>query len=606
VTFDPVRNPYEPIVGLNGIGLNQGSMYIGVSGADPQTSPQACFWDAAGTQAITQPVSIVGGYPMRNGTPAQVFTDPTYSIRVRDRNGVQVFYVAAAGAAAATAADIDFIQAGAGAVTRTMQDKAREIVSIFDYYVDTDPDYSAAMTRAETYLATLGGGTILLPKVQEYPMNWVCLTSNIVVEMVGGDAENNADCIRPASLATAPITFGNGVLEVRHSGLRRCHVSGADDTVAGVTEAAHNAPQAVRVRGGVVFLETDTCVLYNGLLTLDFAPVNTAQGPITGYRDLGSVIRNDIADSAAARCVRAERLGANTGYFTDNKFYGTKLNGPVLGYAAEYIGTAAAITAEFFGSYWDVRPALGLYLVGAATVASLDLQIDPGTTGVVIVETDQLSKNIGQYFMGTFIASGQLMRFGDASTLTFPSGMNTFADTAAFYQPYAIVRMYISSSTNPVDATIYLEHGGANVLNLFGASLYIRRDLRIYGGNAAASGSITSDSGSGGLYIEAIGTNQNIRLVPTGTGFVRLGGASTRPTSDNALDHGVATFRWANSFATQFRPGAGTVIWTSGTGTPEGAVTAPVGSLFTRTDGGAATTLYVKETGSGNTGWAAK
>lgn len=44
---------------------------------------------------------------------------------------------------------------------------------------------------------------------------------------------------------------------------------------------------------------------------------------------------------------------------------------------------------------------------------------------------------------------------------------------------------------------------------------------------------------------------------------------------------------------------------TSGTGTPEGSVTAPVGSLYMRTDGGAGTTLYAKETGAGNTGWQA-
>lgn len=52
--------------------------------------------------------------------------------------------------------------------------------------------------------------------------------------------------------------------------------------------------------------------------------------------------------------------------------------------------------------------------------------------------------------------------------------------------------------------------------------------------------------------------------------------------------------------------GVGGPTWSSGSGTPEGAVTAPVGSLFSRTDGGAATTLYVKESGSGNTGWVAK
>jgi hypothetical protein len=56
----------------------------------------------------------------------------------------------------------------------------------------------------------------------------------------------------------------------------------------------------------------------------------------------------------------------------------------------------------------------------------------------------------------------------------------------------------------------------------------------------------------------------------------------------------------------QIMPGAGAVIWTSGAGSPETVVTAPVGSLFTRTDGGAGTTLYVKESGSGNTGWIGK
>jgi hypothetical protein len=43
-----------------------------------------------------------------------------------------------------------------------------------------------------------------------------------------------------------------------------------------------------------------------------------------------------------------------------------------------------------------------------------------------------------------------------------------------------------------------------------------------------------------------------------------------------------------------------------GAGTPEGALAAPRGALYTRSDGGAGTTLYVKESGTGNTGWVAK
>lgn len=44
----------------------------------------------------------------------------------------------------------------------------------------------------------------------------------------------------------------------------------------------------------------------------------------------------------------------------------------------------------------------------------------------------------------------------------------------------------------------------------------------------------------------------------------------------------------------------------SGTGSPNGVISAPVGTLYRRLDGGAATSLYVKESGVGNTGWVGK
>lgn len=43
-----------------------------------------------------------------------------------------------------------------------------------------------------------------------------------------------------------------------------------------------------------------------------------------------------------------------------------------------------------------------------------------------------------------------------------------------------------------------------------------------------------------------------------------------------------------------------------GAGDPENVVAAPIGTLYLRTDGGASTTLYVKESGSAKTGWVAK
>jgi len=60
----------------------------------------------------------------------------------------------------------------------------------------------------------------------------------------------------------------------------------------------------------------------------------------------------------------------------------------------------------------------------------------------------------------------------------------------------------------------------------------------------------------------------------------------------------MATWKWIGDV--RFGTGAGII---SGTGDPSGVITAPVGTIFLRTDGGAGTTLYVKEVGSGNTGW---
>jgi hypothetical protein len=57
--------------------------------------------------------------------------------------------------------------------------------------------------------------------------------------------------------------------------------------------------------------------------------------------------------------------------------------------------------------------------------------------------------------------------------------------------------------------------------------------------------------------------------------------------------------------ATSFSVNGGPSILT-GSAAPEGATTATVGTIYLRTGGAAGTTFYVKESGTGNTGWVAK
>lgn len=96
------------------------------------------------------------------------------------------------------------------------------------------------------------------------------------------------------------------------------------------------------------------------------------------------------------------------------------------------------------------------------------------------------------------------------------------------------------------------------------------------------------------------------RIVNNNSNNIFISSTAINANTDNTMSFGIVSRRFSNVFGTNIRPGAGAVTWTSGAGTPEGSVTAVVGSMYTRTDGGANTTLYIKETGTGNTGWVAK
>ena len=76
--------------------------------------------------------------------------------------------------------------------------------------------------------------------------------------------------------------------------------------------------------------------------------------------------------------------------------------------------------------------------------------------------------------------------------------------------------------------------------------------------------------------------------------------------SDDTRSIGTALRRYQTGFIKQLFIGDGTPIVTSGAGSPEGVLSAAVGSVYTRTDGGVGTTLYVKESGVSNTGWGPK
>lgn len=87
-----INPPYPIFTERDGKPLEAGYIYVGVANLDPQTNPINVFWDKNQTQLAAQPIRTSGGYPLNNGSPARLYADTDYSIRVYDRQGTVVYH----------------------------------------------------------------------------------------------------------------------------------------------------------------------------------------------------------------------------------------------------------------------------------------------------------------------------------------------------------------------------------------------------------------------------------------------------------------------------------------------------------------------------------
>lgn len=102
------------------------------------------------------------------------------------------------------------------------------------------------------------------------------------------------------------------------------------------------------------------------------------------------------------------------------------------------------------------------------------------------------------------------------------------------------------------------------------------------------------DGTTAGLWLEnqAAPTEPRWVVEPAGQDLVQTVADMTALVADLSAE--VAAF-------SALVAGFGNVL--TGNGDPEGVITSGVGGLWLREDGDIGTTLYVKQTGSGNTGW---
>jgi hypothetical protein len=158
-----IQPPFPIFTDIDGQPLENGYIWIGTANLNPQTNPINVYWDAALTIQATQPIRTLGGYPSNSGTPARLYVNSDYSIRVQNRNGSLVYSAPAdTQRINVDASEVEFTQDGTGAIVRTVQVKLEESVSIEDF--GASPLNSAA-NNATALLAVeaTGANDIFVP-----------------------------------------------------------------------------------------------------------------------------------------------------------------------------------------------------------------------------------------------------------------------------------------------------------------------------------------------------------------------------------------------------------------------------------------------------------
>lgn len=447
---------------------------------------------------------------------------------------------------------VGFLQAGTGAQARTVQAKLRDVVSVFDFMTSAQIADVQAGTAAVDVTAAIQNGVdecVIRGQVLFMPAGSYRVTDTINIpsftQIVGEHKNSNP---RSFALPRGTQIFFN-------------------PTSAKSLFVATGAPPFGSFRSSYsiegLYIEGNS---------------SSASGNSIYAIDVDSVVRSAFRDIA----VRNFRTGIRCFATINNRFEFVRV-GTCYEQCVLYAGGIA--TTDVWDQCYLANAPIGVQTSGASLAIRFSNCIfesfdNYGVNLVREVYGWQFFNTYAEDVPGTNNANGCMFRVGHDGT-TLAGSPQLFVHGGWF--------------------------GGNNSVNV-GAAFDVDFTDGVYAGGFFA-----------GRYDNVVKTSAN-----TQTNQIILNGGTSAQINAQYSDStkisgmfGVNVFNSGNrnqqdarvrqGFIQQIRPGTfGVAIWTSGAGTPEGNVTAPVGSLYTDNAGGAGTVLYIKESGSGNTGWVAK
>lgn len=439
-------------------------------------------------------------------------------------------------------------------------------------------------------------------KLWGYDGGWIDLTgagggaSDNWVALVTTNSQLYGEAFVHAITSTNGFFTGSGVFTAISASMRN------NGGIADVINNSATRLSSVRIKGGT---GAESFVTFNsGNTNRGQFESNGVFQAFYGMRSSDSTITNGITilDVAASKLLRtdtAQKAAAVT------IGAGLTFNGTTLDVAGG--GALAGSGTPTFYSQWTGATSLGdggLYHIDSTAVGL-------GTTNFFLHTHGGVNNlGLGEYALqqidGGGIANTAIGRNSQAGTTTGDNnvsiGEGSLQVLATGDRNVAIGNGTLAQATSNGNSMFGYRAGNAisTSTNNTGAG-YLALNFTTSGRFNSALGGMSGFDNLTGNYNTYLGAESgyfdgNGALTFTNTSQVGFGSLAT---NSNAVVLGNANVtRW------QLGNNGPTIL--KGTGTPEGADQGNVGDIFFRTDGGAGTTMYWKETGSGNTGWASK
>ena len=398
-----IQPTYPIFTDIDGQPLEDGYVWIGTANLDPQTNPINVYWDAALTLPAAQPIRTLAGYPSNSGTPARLYVNSDYSIRVMNKNGSSVY-----SAPAATERYSDVVVSGVNAedviydppflsgVQTNVEAKLAQTVSVKDFgavgdgVTDDTAAFTAAFAAAKNVYAPAPAVSYRLSTVT-IPANRELVTDGFATvchQLAGTAVGTRMFVVGGSNVRIGSMTVKGNIATDTDEQNHAIYIQ-ANATVGNLNNIHIGDIYGEDIRGDVVYFGQATGALYK--LT------NVHVGNVT----FDNVYRNGVscvsADGFSVESVTGTRCG-----FTHMDVEANVGSGPCINGRIGYIkGRCFGLVSPTAADYID-NIEIGVLALSPTYAAQSSPSYAPGAA----IEDGLLLRNIKRAKIGHFSAEG--------------------------------------------------------------------------------------------------------------------------------------------------------------------------------------------------------